>query len=138
MDFKRSCKDGVLTYAVLTYKTKLPNQNLNPFYPKYSQFAQFFLLDSISNTKNNKYYIMTYTRKVTKKGQVTIPKEIRDEFEIDESQKVVIYTDPQEDHMIIKPVKRFSDLGDEIEVSKENRVDPVKAREIMDENYERQ
>jgi len=80
---------------------------------------------------------MTYTRKVTKKGQVTIPKDIRDEFGIDENRKVAIYTDPKDKKLIIRPIKRFSELRGEIDIDGEP-VDPVKAREIMAENYERE
>lgn len=78
---------------------------------------------------------MTYTRKVTKKGQVTIPKDIRDEFGIDEDTRVIIYRNTDSKKVEIKPVPDLFAMREKLDV--EDPIDPVKARELMEENYER-
>ena len=79
---------------------------------------------------------MTYTRKVTKKGQVTIPKDIRDEFGIDARSKVIVYASKDDNTIVIKPASSLTDMREKLDI--DNPIDPVKAREIMSNNYERE
>lgn len=51
---------------------------------------------------------MTYLTTVTSKGQVTIPKPIRDRLKISPSTKVIFQL--HQDHAIIQPVKDFLSL----------------------------
>lgn len=78
---------------------------------------------------------MAYTRKVTKKGQVTIPKEFRDEFGIGENTRVRITKNTDSNTVEISPAPEFFKLRDELDIK--NPIDPVKAREIMENEYER-
>jgi AbrB family looped-hinge helix DNA binding protein len=79
---------------------------------------------------------MTYTRKVTKKGQVTIPKDIRDAFGIDARSEVIVYASKDDNTVVIKPASNLTDMREKLDI--DNPIDPVKAREIMANNYERE
>lgn len=79
---------------------------------------------------------MTYQTKITKKGQITIPKKIREALDLDESQKMAVELEKNKKEVKLKPYRDFLEVAKRIKV--ENKEDPIKSREKMEENYERE
>lgn len=67
---------------------------------------------------------MKNTSTVTKKGQVTIPKEIRDDLNISEKQQVTFYRDG--DKIIVKPVTPISKLAGSLKNKSKNKTTDLK------------
>ena len=78
---------------------------------------------------------MTYQTTITKKGQITIPKEIREILELEEGKKLKIEFEKRKREIKIKPAYDFLKIVRKIKVKK--KIDPVKAREYMEKFYER-
>lgn len=77
---------------------------------------------------------MTYHTTVTKKGQITIPKVFRDRLGLDRIRRVTVEMKSTGD-LRIKPAPDFLEVARKIKVRR--KLDPVKAREFMEKNYER-
>lgn len=78
---------------------------------------------------------MTYQTTITKKGQITIPKEIRDILKLEEGKKLEVELERRKGEIKIKPAYDFLEIAKKIKVKK--KIDPVKAREYMEKFYER-
>ena len=78
---------------------------------------------------------MTYQTTITRKGQLTIPKEIRDALGILELQKMTIKLEEKEREIRIKPIRDFLQVAKQIKVRK--KVNPLKARKYFENNYAR-
>ena len=78
---------------------------------------------------------MTYQATVTQKGQITIPKQIRDVLELKQSQRVLIEYDDKQHVAKIMPAYDFLELAKQAKIRK--KVDPLKAREQLEKKYER-
>ncbi len=78
---------------------------------------------------------MTQKSSVTKKGQVTIPKKIREELGITPSSQVIFEFSKKKKEAVIRPAPDILDIAGSFEV--ENPVSPLKTREKMEESYER-
>lgn len=78
---------------------------------------------------------MTYTTTITRKGQITIPKQIRDILRLEEARKLLIDLERRKKEIRIKPAEDFLELAKRIKVKR--KVHPVKAREYMEKFYER-
>lgn len=78
---------------------------------------------------------MTYLTTITKKGQITIPKEIRNIFNLEEGKKLELELEREKREVRIKPTHDFLKFVKKIKVKK--KVDPVKAREYMEKFYVR-
>ncbi|ADC65940.1 transcriptional regulator, AbrB family [Ferroglobus placidus DSM 10642] len=77
-------------------------------------------------------YLMVRTRVVGKKGQVTIPKEIRDKLGLKEGEKVVF--EIRGDEVIIKPEKKGKDYVDELSNIVKNKLEapePEKLKRLL-------
>ncbi len=77
---------------------------------------------------------MTYQTTITKKGQIVIPKEIRDKINIKAPQKLIIEFDEKQKKIEIRPGKSIFELAGKIKPKKV--VSAVKLREIMEKKYE--
>lgn len=78
---------------------------------------------------------MSYQSTITKKGQITIPKKIRDALDLDTLNKVVIEFKEGDEKITVRPPRDFLELARAIRVKR--KIDPVKAREYMEKHYER-
>ena len=76
---------------------------------------------------------MVYTSTLTKKGQVTIPIELREPFNLEEGGKVFIEPSPDKKRIILRPSKSIFDLADSFKPKKP--VSAVEARKKMAKNY---
>ena len=78
---------------------------------------------------------MTYQATITRKGQVTIPKEIRDALYLTKDKKIMIDFEKEKGEIRMKPTHDFLEIAKDIKVKK--KIDVVKAREYMEKHYER-
>ena len=78
---------------------------------------------------------MSYQTTITRKGQITIPKEIRDLFDLHRHKKLVVEVKKKKKEITIRPAYDFLQIAKGIKVKR--KLDPVKAREYMEEHYER-
>lgn len=76
-----------------------------------------------------------YPTTITQKGQVTIPKKLRDKYGFRKYDKVII--EPGKGHVKIKPVKDILDLAGTFKPKKNANVSVLKAREEMEKTYQR-
>ena len=81
--------------------------------------------------------IMVYSTTITKKGQVTIPKYIRDALALEAGERVFFELEDKTREVRIKTYPNILELAGKFKVKKKNRMDPVKAREYMETHYER-
>ncbi|OFV67321.1 MAG: AbrB family transcriptional regulator [Candidatus Syntrophoarchaeum caldarius] len=80
---------------------------------------------------------MVGIRTVGKKGQVTIPKEIREKFGLKEGSKVSF--EVKEDEIVIKPEKSGKDFVEEwCSIVKKKLDKPIDLRRLKEEYYEEQ
>lgn len=78
---------------------------------------------------------MDYLTTITKKGQITIPKEIRDALQLEEMKKILIKFRRGRRRIEIKPSPDILDLAGTFKPKK--KVNVLKAREAMEKRYER-
>jgi len=80
---------------------------------------------------------MVGIRTVGKKGQVTIPKEIREKFGLKEGSKVSF--EVKEDEIVIKPEKSGKDFVEEwCSIVKKKLDKPIDLRRLKEEYYQEQ
>lgn len=77
---------------------------------------------------------MTYSTTITQKGQITIPKPIREALGLEEGEKLEVELEKRKKEIRIKPAYDFLEIAKKIKVKK--RIDPIKAREYMEKFYE--
>lgn len=78
---------------------------------------------------------MTFITAVTQKGQITIPKKMREVLGLRTGYNVELILDRQQESVKVKPLPRLSDLAGSFRVK--NPQDPVKLRAYMEKNYYR-
>ena len=78
---------------------------------------------------------MKFITTITQKGQITIPKEIRDNLSIELYDKVIV--EKADDHIRIIPTQDILDIADKFKTKKFAHMNPVEARKHMENNYKR-
>lgn len=78
---------------------------------------------------------MTYLTTVTSKGQITIPKKIRDILLIGNNRTLSIEFEKKRKEVRITPSLDFLEIAKNIKVKR--KLDVLKAREYMETHYER-
>ncbi len=81
---------------------------------------------------------MQFQSQVTQKGQVTIPKKIRDRLRIKPNSRVKFLFNEKTNAALITSVSNISDLAEFFGPPPKNKgVSPIKAREYMSKHYGR-
>ena len=81
---------------------------------------------------------MIYSTTISKKGQITIPKPIRDFLGLFERSKVLFEVNTMKGKMVnIIARPDILELAGSVKPRKNKNIDPVKAREYMETHYER-
>lgn len=78
---------------------------------------------------------MPYQTTITTKGQITIPKEIRDILRLHEGRKMSIEIQAKNDEIRLKSYPDILELAGTLKVKKKMNV--LKAREYMEKHYAR-
>mgnify|MGYP001613696973 FL=1 len=78
---------------------------------------------------------MTYQTTITRKGQITIPKEMRVALHLKEGKKIFLELEPQKKKIWIASHPDITELAGTFRTKK--KIDVVKAREYMEKHYER-
>jgi len=78
---------------------------------------------------------MLYQTTMTKKGQITIPKEIREILKLEEGERLEIEFEKRKGEIKIKPVLDILDLAGTLKPKR--KINVLKAREAMEKRYER-
>jgi len=78
---------------------------------------------------------MTYSTTITKKGQITIPKKIRETLKLREGKKLEVKLDKKRKKIEIKPAPDILDIAGQLKPKKV--INPLKARELMEKMYKR-
>jgi AbrB family looped-hinge helix DNA binding protein len=76
-----------------------------------------------------------YQATITKKGQVLIPKKIRDVFHIGADEKLSFFLREKENEIVIRPMRDILDLAGTYKPKK--RISALRLRETLDKKYER-
>ena len=72
---------------------------------------------------------------ISEKGQITIPKAFRDKLNLGRSKRVTVELEPTGEALQIRLAPDFLEVARKMKVRR--KMDPVKAREYMEKNYER-
>lgn len=80
-------------------------------------------------------YYATYYATMTSKGQLTMPKAVRDALKLSKNTKLKISIDHSKQSVTLRPAADFVELVNQLPMRK--GMDPVEARKYMEENYER-
>jgi len=78
---------------------------------------------------------MTYQTTITSKGQITIPKTLRDALRLHKAHRVLLDFDKARGEIKVKSSQDFLTIAKRIKVKV--KMDPVKARDYMEKFYER-
>lgn len=78
---------------------------------------------------------MTYTSSVTQKGQITLPKVLRDKLNIKEREKVII--EEESGYIKIKPTTDILDFAGYLNNKVDKKKAVKKAREAFESEYHR-
>jgi AbrB family looped-hinge helix DNA binding protein len=76
---------------------------------------------------------MAYLTTITKKGQITIPKEIRKILKLGEKERLIVELERKKREIKIKPTEDFLEFAKKIKVKR--KIDPIKARLFMEKHY---
>lgn len=77
---------------------------------------------------------MSYSTTITKKGQITIPKSLRDFLRLKESARVVLELEKNKRVVKIKPASDFLEIAKKIKIKK--KINPIQSRKYMEKFYE--
>ena len=78
---------------------------------------------------------MVYSTTITRKGQITIPKKLRDTLGLSPDKKILLEFESEKKELKLKPHPDILDLAGTFVPKR--KVDVLKAREALDRFYER-
>lgn len=78
---------------------------------------------------------MTYSTTITKKGQITIPKKLRDALGFRVGKRLVVDVEKEKKAIRLTAPPDILELAGTFHTKR--KIDPVKAREYMEKHYER-
>lgn len=78
---------------------------------------------------------MSYTTTITQKGQITIPKRLRDVLGLKEGKEISVDLEAERKAIRITAAPDILELAGTFRSKR--KIDPVKAREYMEKHYER-
>jgi AbrB family looped-hinge helix DNA binding protein len=78
---------------------------------------------------------MTYSTTITKEGQITIPKSLREFLKLRGSSRIILEPERNKKFIKIKPYLDILNIAGTFKSKK--KMDVLKAREEMEKNYER-
>jgi len=78
---------------------------------------------------------MVYSTTITRKGQITIPKAIRDALGLPANKKILVEFEDKQKEIRLRPQADILDLAGTFKSKKKTNV--LKAREAIDRGYER-
>ena len=78
---------------------------------------------------------MSYQTTITRKGQITIPKEIRELLRLREGRKMSVELEAESEEIRVKPYPDILELAGTFKIKIKKNV--LKAREEMEKHYER-
>ena len=78
---------------------------------------------------------MTYQTAITKKGQLTIPKEFRDRLGLSKIRKVTVELAKNGRSLTVSPAEDFLAVARIINIKK--GTNPLAVRDLLEQNYER-
>ena len=79
--------------------------------------------------------MLIYQTTLTQKGQITIPKSIRDALHLASNQTIRLRLAANKKMAVIEPSENFLELAARVKVQK--RVNPVQARQQLEQHYDR-
>lgn len=77
---------------------------------------------------------MSYSTTITKKGQITIPKSLREFLKLKESARVILELEKNKRIVKIKPASDFLEIAKKIKIKK--KINPIQSRKYMEKFYE--
>jgi len=78
---------------------------------------------------------MVYSTTITRKGQITIPKTIRDALKLPANKKILVEFKDEQKEIRLRPQPDILDLAGTFKPKK--KADVLKAREAIEKGYER-
>jgi AbrB family looped-hinge helix DNA binding protein len=78
---------------------------------------------------------MVYSTTITRKGQITIPKAIRDALGLPANKKILVEFEDKQKEIRLRPQADILDLAGTLRPKK--RINVLKAREAIEKEYER-
>ncbi|MFO8017658.1 MAG: AbrB/MazE/SpoVT family DNA-binding domain-containing protein [Promethearchaeia archaeon] len=78
---------------------------------------------------------MIIKRKVGSRGQIVIPKDIRDYFKINAGSEIIF--EVRQDEIILRPAKKDKEFLDEFLKTPKKLKKPVSFKQILDKQYKR-
>ena len=78
---------------------------------------------------------MTYSTTITRKGQITIPKRLREALGVEAGGGLTLELEESKEAIRVTPISSLRELAGSFRAKKP--LDPVKIREYMERNYKR-
>ena len=80
---------------------------------------------------------MTLHTKMTTKGQITIPKKIRDLLHLEKDNMLLVDFDPKKQEVVLRPQPDIVDIAGTMKPRKNKKARVTNARKAMEETYDR-
>lgn len=80
---------------------------------------------------------MTYNTSITSKGQITIPKKIRDILHLSAGKILTVGLGRNREEITIRPAEDFLEVAKKLSLKIKKKVNPLRARDALEKQYER-